>query len=147
MRNRANRLLLVFVMIVGSTLGVAVAQDASPPSDVGVVKKGVLHVSPREAAQLLADDQSIRVLDLRTRPEFNRGHIDGAIQINYFSLNLKKKLAALDRNASWLVHCKSGHRSGRAVPQMKKLGFTKIIHMDAGFDGWKKAGLPVTRER
>ena len=114
-------------------------------NDVGEMKNSVLHVTPTEAKSLLDANPSIRVLDVRTRTEFNRGHVDGATQINYFSLKLKKKLSALDKNTTWLVHCKSGHRSGRVVPQMKKLGFTKIIHMDGGFDGWKKAGLSIAR--
>jgi len=112
---------------------------------VGRIKDGIRHVTPREAATLLKIEPSIRVLDVRTRGEFNAGHIKGATQINYLSGRFKRKIKALDTQSTWLVHCKSGHRSGRAVGLMQKAGFSKIIHMDGGFDGWKKAKLPISK--
>ena len=51
----------------------------------------------------------------------------------------------LDPTKIYLVHCKTGVRSGRSVPIMLKEGIANIIHVDGGFDAWKKAGLPQVR--
>lgn len=98
----------------------------------------VKYVSASEAQALLQANPDIQVLDVRTNGEYKRAHINGAIRINYFSTKFKKKLRALDKTKSYLVHCKSGHRSNRAVKAMQKLGFINIIHLDGGYDAWKK---------
>ena len=99
---------------------------------------GVSYVDATQARTLLAKNKDIIVLDVRTKSEYNKGHIDGAVQNNYFSTKFKKRLRTLDRTQPYLVHCKSGHRSGRAVKIMVKEGFTNIIHLDGGYDAWKK---------
>ena len=89
-----------------------------------------------EAQQLLAEKSDIQVLDVRTKGEFNKGHIEGAIRINYYNLRFKKKLRELDRDSFYLVYCKSGHRSGNTIRLMQQEGFTKIYHFDGGYDAW-----------
>ncbi len=111
----------------------------------GEIRDGVQHVNAEEAAQILELDSSIRVLDVRTGFEYRRGHIEGASNVNYYSFSFKKQLDALDKNITWLVHCKVGVRSGKTIPLMKKSGFVSIIHLDGGLDTWKDAGLPLTK--
>ena len=98
----------------------------------------VKHVDAAQARALLASNPDIVVLDVRTKGEYNRGHIDGAIRNNYFSFKFKKRLRELDKTKPYLVHCKSGHRSMGAVKIMVKEGFTDITHLDGGYDAWKK---------
>ena len=111
--------------------------------ELGQFRDGVLHVSATEAALLLKEKDNIRVLDVRTGFEYDRGHIEGAVQINYYWFGFEEKLATLDKETSWLVHCKSGVRSGKTLPLMKKAGFKSIIHMDGGINSWRDAKLPV----
>jgi len=103
------------------------------------------YVEAAEARELIINDPAIVVLDVRTKGEFNRGHIEGAILNNYFSLNFKKRLRRLERDKHYIVHCKSGHRSQSAVKRMIKEGFTHITHLDGGYDAWRK--LPAKAEK
>lgn len=96
------------------------------------------YVDAAQAQTLLAETPDMIVLDVRTKGEYKRGHIDGAILNNYFSTKFKKRLRTLDRNKPYLVHCKSGHRSERVVKIMLKESFTDITHLDGGYDAWKK---------
>jgi len=114
-------------------------------TDIGTIRDGVRHVSPAEAAKLIELHADIKVLDVRTGWEYNGGHVEGAENLNYYSFSFKKSLNKLDKKTTWLIHCKSGVRSGRTIPIMKEAGFESIIHMDGGFDAWKDAGLPVTQ--
>jgi rhodanese-related sulfurtransferase len=97
----------------------------------------IRHVNAQEAQTLLKKRPRIIVLDVRTGVEYKRGHIAGAVHNNYFSLKFRKRLKALKRDAAYLVHCKSGHRSSRAVKVMSREGFSEIIHMDGGYDAWR----------
>ena len=104
----------------------------------------VTYVSAAEARALLTSHQDLIILDVRTKGEYKRGHIEGAVRNNYFSTKFKKRLRAIDKTKPYLVHCKSGHRSERVVKIMIKEGFTDITHLDGGYDAWKK--LPPKKD-
>ena len=101
----------------------------------------VKHLNAADAQALLKARPDIQILDVRTKSEYKRGHIDGAILNNYFSFKFKKRLRALDRTTPYLVHCKSGHRSSGAVKIMQSESFQNIYHLDGGYDAWKKLTL------
>ena len=151
--NRFKTLFSILIVVSSITLstttlaeGNIVETNADEYSKgVGELRDGVLHVTAVEAAQLLDEKPDIKVLDVRTGFEYKRGHIEGAVQINYYFFGFEKKLSALDKETTWLVHCKSGVRSGNTLPLMKKLGFKSIIHMDDGINGWRAAKLPETK--
>ena len=102
-------------------------------------------VNATEAAELLKNNPKIKVLDVRTGFEFNRGHLKDAINLNYYSRKFEDKLNELDKNTTWLVHCRSGVRSGKTMPLMKAAGFTSVIHLVDGILDWKNAGLPLVK--
>jgi rhodanese-related sulfurtransferase len=49
---------------------------------------------------------------------------------------LPKRLSELDVNAEFVMHCKSGVRSGKAVDLMKQNGFHKVRNMKGGILAW-----------
>lgn len=112
-------------------------------SEIGTLKDGVIHVNASEAAELLEERDDIQVLDVRTRREFNAERIEGAAQINYYAPNFKSQVIKLPRDVPYLVHCRSGNRSGRAVRILKDAGIDEIYHLDGGILGWKAVSLPV----
>ena len=85
------------------------------------------------------------MLDVRTGFEYNRGHLLDATNINYYSFSFEKQLDKLDKNTTWLVHCRTGVRSGKSLPIMKSLGFESIIHLDGGIVAWTDDGQPVQK--
>ena len=42
-----------------------------------------------------------------------------------------------------VVFCAGGGRSALAAKALIDMGFTDVAHLEAGFNGWKKAGEPV----
>ena len=112
-------------------------------NDFGEIKDGALYVTATQAATILNKYPSIKILDVRTAWEFDRGHLQDAININYYWFGFEKKLNTLDKNAVWLIHCKSGVRSSHTIKKMKKAGFKSLIHLDGGVDAWRDENLPV----
>ena len=102
----------------------------------------IRHVEAEAAAQIIAEGKAV-VIDVRTSDEFVEGHIEGAKNIDILSDDFEEQVAKLDKTKPTLVHCQSGGRSTRALPTFQKLGFTNLIHLDGGFDGWQAAGKPV----
>ncbi len=106
---------------------------------------GVRHVNAAEAAEILKEYPSVRVLDVRTGIEYNRGHLPDSTNINYYSFSFEKQLETLDKSITWLIHCRTGVRSGKSLPIMKSLGFESIIHLDGGIVAWTDDGQPIQK--
>jgi len=85
------------------------------------------------------------ILDVRTPAEFREGHIEGAVILDLSAADFEKRLSALDRGKTYLVYCRSGNRSSRAVQAMERLGFRSIYHMNQGILGWLQKKLPLSR--
>ena len=50
-----------------------------------------------------------------------------------------KKLAKLDREKTYLMHCRSGGRSTASLPVWNRLGFKNVLHLSGG-DSWLGQG-------
>ena len=92
----------------------------------------------------LRQEKNHVVLDVRTAQEFNQGHVPGAVNIDISDPQFKKKVEALDKSKTYLVHCAKGVRSARAGKIMAPLGFD-LLDYHGGFDEWKKSGKPVEK--
>jgi rhodanese-related sulfurtransferase len=113
---------------------------SAPP----LVNAWAQHVNTTEAQKIVAEKKAL-VLDVRTPDEFASGHIPGAINIDFRAGDFEQKIAALDKTASYLVHCASGNRSRQSLPLFEKQGFQHLYHLDGGLHAWENAGLPVEK--
>jgi rhodanese-related sulfurtransferase len=77
-----------------------------------------------------------------TQKEFETAHLEGAVNIDYFSKFFKSRLDLLDRDKTYLVYCRMGGRSKLAQKAMMKLGFRKVHNIVGGTLLWEEEGLP-----
>ena len=117
----------------------AVLAADSKSADIKVKRVGV-----EEYDKLRGDTNNV-VLDVRSKAEFEKGHIPRAINIDVNSLKFDESVAKLDTNKTYLVNCAVGMRSARACKKMEGKGFKQLYDLAPGFDGWKKAGKPVEK--
>lgn len=86
------------------------------------------------------------LLDVRTVEEFAEGHLEGAMQYDYYETeSFKGMLEGLDKSKTYLIYCRSGSRSGNAMSMMQSMGFSSVYNLDGGILAWRAAGLPVIR--
>jgi rhodanese-related sulfurtransferase len=106
------------------------------------------NVAPREAQELILKNKGNRdfvVLDVRTPGEFTKGHIEGAVLVDYRSTGFREEMAGFDRTKTFLVYCRTGNRSTRALGIMRDLGFRNYYHLEGGITKWIEEGLPAVR--
>ena len=109
---------------------------------------GLKPITPKEAYDLVrknAGNPDFVILDVRTPDEYDEGHIEGAINIDFNSGGFKTELSELDKKKTYLVYCRTSRRSGEAAKIMKDLGFTNIIRMKGDIVKWQSAGLPLVK--
>ncbi|CEN35304.1 rhodanese-like domain-containing protein [Capnocytophaga cynodegmi] len=86
------------------------------------------------------------LVDIRTPEEFSEGHLENAVNINFFDedfvSNFEKEF---DKNDTIYIHCKSGGRSTKAVQILEGKGYKNLIHLDGGILRWLEAGKPVEK--
>jgi len=102
-------------------------------------------VNSKVVSVMLQKDRSLVVLDVRTADEFKEGHIIGALNIDIRREDAFARIDKLNRNVSYIVYCRTNHRSGMAVDHMMKSGFKKMYQMMDGFPGWVENKLPVQK--
>ncbi len=103
-------------------------------------------LSPQDFLQKINDNEenpSTIILDVRTADEFNTGHIDRAILLDYRSEDFSKQIKSLDPNKEYLIYCRSGARSSSAIDSLKLLGFNHLSELKGGINAWKQEKLPV----
>jgi rhodanese-related sulfurtransferase len=88
-------------------------------------------------------EAGVITLDVRTPGEFNEGHIEGALSVDFQSGNFENEIASLDKSKTYAVYCRSGNRSGQAVKVMSDAGFTDLYNLGGGVIDWASAGLPL----
>ena len=108
-------------------------------SSTGAIDLGVTEFSAKVA------EAGVITLDVRTPGEFAEGHVEGARLIDFQSGNFENEIAALDKNATYAVYCRSGNRSGQAVKTMQDAGFTNVFNMNGGVIDWANAGFPLVK--
>jgi rhodanese-related sulfurtransferase len=104
----------------------------------------VKRIGIEEYERLRRDTNNV-VLDVRSKAEFEKGHIAGATNIDINSLRFDEVVAKLDTNRTYLVNCAVGMRSARACKKMEGVGFKSLYDLAPGFEGWKKAGKPIEK--
>src|SRR5690349_8558046 len=120
---KSTLLLLTFVLLLTSR---AVAAEFK-------------NVNPQEFEKLRAQKTNV-VLDVRTQKEYDAGHIPGAKLIDFNSPDFEKKVAELDKNKTYLVHCAAGGRSAKASAKMSAQNFKNVYNLEGGMRAWEKAG-------
>lgn len=87
-----------------------------------------------------AAGRELVILDVRTAGEYSSGHIAGAINIDYRSSSFEDQLSMLDRDVAYILYCRTGVRSLKALQIMKGMGFSEIYNLTEGLAGWKRDG-------
>ena len=122
----------------------------------------IQQTTPDKAKEILGSDSGTTYIDVRSIPEFAKGHAEGAINIPLMHWNEQTGMmepnpdfamvagAILEKEKTYVVGCKMGGRSQKACELLSALGFEKLYNIDGGFggndhqEGWKDLGLPVS---
>ena len=134
-------LLASFGMLLTSCTNAEKPEAADDRKEAATATKPI-HVDPAMARKVIAAEKPV-LLDVRTPGEFSGGTIKGSRNIDFNAPDFEKEIAKLDKSRTYLVYCRSGNRSGRALPMLEKLDLSKLYHLDGGIKAWQAAGNPV----
>ncbi|MFL1896311.1 rhodanese-like domain-containing protein [Aquimarina sp. 2-A2] len=118
--------IFVIMTFLSSIFGAKAQQfDAIKILDVASFKEAVL-------------GKNVQLVDVRTPREYEAGHIDNAINIDYFKLDkFKQSFDALDKEKPVYVYCRSGNRSQKAARKLLGMGFNTVYDLKGGYMFYK----------
>lgn len=120
---------LAIALVLAGCAGAGATEDVGELSAAGTV-------------ELLEDEQDAVLLDVRTPEEVAQGALVGATFIDLQAPDFRERVDQLDRDATYVIYCRSGNRSGQAAEIMHELGFTDLYNAGAYVD-LAAVGLPT----
>lgn len=106
---------------------------------------GWQRVDVEEFDQAIENHPGALLLDVRTQTEWEQdGHLENATLIPHTELEARGEELPSEKDSMILLYCRSGNRSQDAAQTLLDLGFTNIIELESGINGWKDAGKPVS---
>ena len=80
---------------------------------------------------------NVQLVDVRTSEEFNAGHIEGAINIDFKNDEVfYQSFQRLDKKNPVYVYCRSGNRSKKSADKLLEMGFSKVYDLKGGYIDW-----------
>ena len=66
------------------------------------------------------------LIDVRSKQEYEEGHIDGAISMPYYEIYKRANKELLDKKQKIILYCNTGSRSKRAKQILKKMNYINV---------------------
>ena len=82
--------------------------------------------------------QQLLVIDTRDAAQFAKGHIPGAINIEWRQLVAKR--LSIPKNKQVLLYCNTGSLSAQAGLAMRLAGWDNVRILQGGYDEWRAKG-------
>ena len=84
---------------------------------------------------------SMTVIDVRTESEWNTGHLEGALHIEWQDiLNLSSDI---NKDEEIFLYCRSGNRSGKATKILLDAGYVNTINAGSMHDASELLGIKI----
>ena len=126
--------------LVGGTVLLALAALAY---EISRGRSGGQTVGPLDAVRLL--NQGALVIDVRTKAEFDGGHIIDAKHVPQDEIAQSAEMLKRFREKVVIACCESGMRSGAAARVLRAQGFTKVVNLRGGLQSWRAENLPLVK--
>ena len=108
---------------------------AEPTQDGAALAPEYRRITAKEAKERIDSGREVVILDVRTKEEFDAGHIPGALLIPNETIGTEKPEQLPDLNAEILVYCRSGNRSRQAAEKLVEMGYTGVYDF-GGIGSW-----------
>jgi adenylyltransferase/sulfurtransferase len=111
------------------------------------VRKQIREAGPLEVFETTKQPHAPVLVDVRELEEYSQGAISGARHIPRGYLEMRIEQEVPDRDQPLVIYCAAGVRSALATAALQEMGYTDVVNMAEGFNGWKAAGLPYFMPR
>ena len=85
---------------------------------------------------------SMTVIDVRTEAEWDTGHLEGALHIEWQDiLSIQDK--TIPKDEAIYLYCRSGNRSGKATSILQNLGYKNVTNIGGIQSASANLNIPI----
>ena len=88
-------------------------------------------------------DSEYILIDVRTQDEFDSGHINSAINLDFYSNTFKNDILSLSKNETIVLYCRTNNRSSKTATILQENGYRDILVIKGGITEWVKNGNDI----
>ena len=85
-------------------------------------------------------DTDYILVDVRTAEEYESGHIQDAVNFDFYSESFQNDILTLDKSSSIILYCRTQNRSTKTANYLKENGYKQITVIVGGITSWVKNG-------
>ena len=85
-------------------------------------------------------DTDYILVDVRTAEEYESGHIQDAVNFDFYSESFQNDILTLDNSSSIILYCRTQNRSTKTANYLKENGYNEISVIAGGITSWVKNG-------
>ena len=85
-------------------------------------------------------DTDYILVDVRTAEEYESGHIQDAVNFDFYSESFQNDILTLDKSSSIILYCRTQNRSTKTANYLKESGYNEITVIAGGITSWVKNG-------
>ncbi len=107
---------------------------------VNQAKQHIQEITPAGLQTMIDQHAAFYLIDVREDHEWLSGHIPGALHLSkgIIERDIQKHIA--DVQASLVVYCSGGFRSALVAESLQAMGYTTVMSLSSGLQGWLDAG-------
>ena len=89
-------------------------------------------------------DPDFNLIDVRTIQEFESGHIENAVHIDFYSDSFQSKILNLKKNSKIIFYCRTNNRSSKSADFLLNNDYIDLSVIEGGITSWIKNGNDIT---
>ena len=105
-------------------------------------------ISLKETFELIKknkENPGFTIIDLRSPEQHQKEYIENSVNINFKDEDFLPRLSTLNKNKTYLIHCKVGSIGKRTLGKMEQQGFKQVYNIEGGIENWIKQGFPTIK--
>jgi len=132
-----NRIYLIAAILLVGTFSGCSNKSVETNKEVSTVQKkaSFSNITPEEAKKRLDSEKDIILLDVRTKEEYETGHIKNSTLMPVDTLKEESVKNLVDKQATIFVYCRSGNRSVAAANILIEQGYKNVFNL-GGITNW-----------
>ncbi len=101
------------------------------------------HLTANELDAQIKSGKAPAIIDVRSRWEYEKGHVPNAVHIPFWSIFWRTDDLAVTQDDPIVIYCEHGPRAGIVRFALRNAGFTHVLYLEGHMAHWRKQGLPI----
>ncbi len=91
-------------------------------------------ISYKAAKQLMQKDKNAILLDVRSKQEYEEGHLPGSTFLCLYDIEKKAESVLPNKTQTIITYCASGSRSKEAQEILESMGYEQVYNLKGGLE-------------